>query len=310
MYIRILVPLDGSRLSEQVIPYVLPLAEKLNAHVQLLRVIEPVDPGLADPAQGRFLDQIATSMRTQAEDSLGKIRSGFTAAGVDVSAAACEGSPASSIITEANNDPAALIAMSTHGRSGIARWVLGSVTDKVMHSVQNPLLIVRSEASDPKPEANIRTIIVPLDGSLLAERVMPHVLTVAKALHSKISLVRVTPSREEYRSYMAGVPLDVDSARFYQPYEEFSQLADAEATEYFHDMKSKLQKQGVELVEEHLLHGHPATAIIDIALETSDNLVAMTTYGRSGIGRWALGSVADRIIRGCGDPVLLVRATE
>jgi nucleotide-binding universal stress UspA family protein len=82
MYIRILVPLDGSRLSEQVIPYVLPMAEKLKAHVQLFRVIGPVDPSLADPAHGRFLDQISTSMRNQAEDSLGIIRSAFTEAGI------------------------------------------------------------------------------------------------------------------------------------------------------------------------------------------------------------------------------------
>lgn len=310
MYIRILVPLDGSRLSEQVTPFVRPLAKKLTAHVKLFRVIEPVDPGLADPAHGRFLDQIATSMRNQAEDSLGNIRSAFTAAGIEVSSVAYEGSPASSIVAEANKDPAALIAMSTHGRSGVTRWFLGSVTDKVLHSVQNPLLIVRSEATDPESEADLQTIIVPLDGSLLAEQVMPHALTVAKALHSKISLVRVTPSRKEYRSYMTGLPIEADSARFYQTYEEFSLLADGEATEYLHNMKSKLQKQGVVSVEERLLHGDPAAAIIDIARETSDNLVAMTTHGRSGIGRWALGSVADRVIRGCGDPVLLVRAAE
>ena len=309
MYIRILVPLDGSRLSEQVISYVLPIAEKLKAHVQLLRVIEPVDPALADPAHGRFLDQISTSMRNQAEDSLGTIRSAFTEAGVEVSSEACEGSPASSIVAEANKDPATLIAMSTHGRSGVARWVMGSVTDKVLHSVQNPLLIVRPEDGDATTETNIQTIVVPLDGSALAEQVLPHVMTVAKALDCKISLIRVTLSRAEYMSYMSSLPVDSDFSRYNQSYEEFAQMANAEATEYLHKVKAMLEKQGAPSVEERLLHAHPATAIIDIARETSDNLVAMTTHGRSGIGRWALGSVADRVIRGSGDPVLLVRAT-
>ena len=307
MYIRILLPLDGSRLSEQVIPYVLPMAEKLKAHVLLLRVIESVDPALADPAHGRFLDQISTSMRNQAEDSLGTIRSAFASAGVEVSSEACEGSPASAIMAEANKDPAALIAMSTHGRSGVARWVMGSVTDKVLHSVQNPLLIVRPEDGDPTTEANIRTIIVPLDGSAMAEQVLPHVMIVAKALDCKISLIRVTPSRAEYMSYMTSLPVDADFSRYNQSYEEFSQMANAEATEYLHSVKAMLEKPGAPSVEERLLHGHPATAIIDIARDTSDNLVAMTTHGRSGIGRWALGSVADRVIRGSGDPVLLVR---
>lgn len=236
------------------------------------------------------------------------IRSAFTEAGIEVSSEACEGSPASSIVAEANKDPAALIAMSTHGRSGVARWVMGSVTDKVLHSVQNPLLIVRSEEGDSTPEANIRTIIVPLDGSALAEQVLPHVMTVAKALDCKISLIRVTPSRAEYMSYMSGLPVDADFSRYNQSYEEFSQMANAEATEYLHSVKAMLEKQGAPSVQERLLHGHPATAIIDIAQETSDNLVAMTTHGRSGIGRWAVGSVADRVIRGSGDPVLLVRA--
>jgi len=84
-------------------------------------------------------------------------------------------------------------------------------------------------------------------------------------------------------------------------------MANAEATEYLHSVKAMLEKPGAPSVEERLLHGHPATAIIDIARDTSDNLVAMTTHGRSGIGRWALSGVADRVIRGSGDAVLLVR---
>ena len=147
-------------------------------------------------------------------------------------------------MAEANKDPAALIAMSTHGRSGVARWVMGSVTDKVLHSVQNPLLIVRPEDGDSTTAANIRTIIVPLDGSSLAEQVLPHVMTVAKALDCKISLIRVTPSRAEYMSYMTSLPVDADFSRYNQSYEDFPQMANAEATEYLHGVKAMLGKTG------------------------------------------------------------------
>ena len=80
--------------------------------------------------------------------------------------------------------------------------------------------------------------------------------------------------------------------------------------EYLHEVKVHLHRQGVWLVEERLLRGHPAATIADLAREIPGSLVAMTTHGRSGMGRWILGSVADRVIRHSGAPVLVVRSSE
>jgi nucleotide-binding universal stress UspA family protein len=85
---------------------------------------------------------------------------------------------------------------------------------------------------------------------------------------------------------------------------------DAEALKYLENQSKWLRQHGVSRVEERLSHGPPAIAVTDFAREMSNNLVAMTTHGRSGVGRWILGSVADRVIRHSGGPVLVVRATE
>jgi len=83
--------------------------------------------------------------------------------------------------------------MSTHGRSGAGRWVIGSVTDKVLHAVKAPLMIIRSEGNDAVLDGTMSHIIVPLDGSDLAETILPHAVNLAKALGAKMSLVRATP---------------------------------------------------------------------------------------------------------------------
>ena len=127
----------------------------------------------------------------------------------------------------------------------------------------------------------------------------------ATGLGLVVDLVRVTHSRDDFHRLLPHIPGHCNP-----PYEDYLSHANAEAAEYLGQLKDDLQRQGVSLVEEHLLQGDPAASIIDIAAATDDRLVAMTTHGRSGLGRWALGSVADRVVRHSGDPVLLVRATE
>jgi nucleotide-binding universal stress UspA family protein len=222
-----------------------------------------------------------------------------------------QGGPASWIISEAEKEPGTLIAMSTHGRSGVARWLLGSVTDKVLLATTTPLLIVRSsEPPNPVSEVQLKTVIVPLDGSVLAEQVLLHVATLAKALDLAVKLVRVHPSVEEYSRYFERQQIGSAATVYSGPYEVFSKEADAQAMEYLHEVKMQLHHEGVWLVEESLLRGHPAATIVELARETPGSLIAMTTHGRSGIGRWLLGSVADRVIRHSGVPVLVVRSNE
>ena len=282
MYQRILVPLDGSPLAEQVLAWVGILAKGMQSRVELLRVIEPPPQDLPDSAHGIYPHRVFASIASHAQDYLEGLAIPLRQNGLSVSSIVREGSPASSIASEGAKEPDTLIAMTTHGRSGISRWLLGSVTDKVLHATTNPLLMVRAYDQENPPEAvNLQTIIVPLDGSSLAEQALPHAVSLAKALKLRVLLVRVTPS-----------------------------LEDARVMQYLHQVQEKLNNQRVSSVEERLLKGHAADAIVGLARETPHSLVAMTTHGRSGVGRWLLGSIADRVVRHSRDLVLMIRAAE
>ena len=305
MYTRILVPLDGSPLAEQVLSYVRILAGSLQTPVELLRMFQLSDPTpgeLADLARirgspeeaivRRYLEQVIANSREEAQNYLDRVRSSLEDLGVPVSSAVHEGEPASYIVNEAETEQGTLIAMSTHGRSGVTRWVLGSVTDKVLHATTNPLLIIRARPQESFSADSLSTrferwastfaisnVMVPLDGSALAEQVLPHVVALAKGMASTIRLVRATPSEE----------------------------TDRDATEYLQQVGDKLRREGVPAVEEQLLHGDAANAILDKVQQSPDALVAVTTHGRSGLGRWIMGSVTDRIVRYSGTPVLVIR---
>ena len=292
MYTRILVPLDESKLAERALPYAILLARVFQSKIELLRVMEPSPSasisrprsGLRVPIHGQdeqtgadYMEGVATRLR---ED------------GLTVSAMVQRGSPPSCIVSEAEKEPGTLVAMATRGRSGMARFALGSVTDKVLRSTRNPLLIIPPQEQEvPTPERELDTVIVPVDGTSLAEQVLPHVVALAKALVLTVILVRVAPS-------------DV-----FTPPPHLFREQDARAVEYLHKVKEILYRQGV-FVEERLLHARPEDSISDFARKTPNNLVAMTTHGRSGIGRWMLGSVTDRVVQFSGDPVLVIRGVE
>ncbi len=148
MYEKILVPLDGSALSESVLPYVIDLALGLGSDVVLLRVEAPVPEVVAMGGESVTLDpkQVAqqrAALQAEVKSYLEKVKAGVQAKGVKVSTQTREGSAASEIIDFAQRNVVDLIAMSTHGHSGLSRWVYGSVSDKVLHSTETPLLVVR-----------------------------------------------------------------------------------------------------------------------------------------------------------------------
>jgi nucleotide-binding universal stress UspA family protein len=105
-------------------------------------------------------------------------------------------------------------------------------------------------------------------------------------------------------------PLDSSWTVYHEMYQEFAKEADARAMEQLHNVKDRLRDMGLTSVEENLLRGHAAEVIVDLAKETTNCLIVMSSHGRSGIGRWVLGSVSDRVARHSGVPVLIIRAAE
>ena len=317
MYSQILVPLDGSELAEQVLPYVKALGKAYRAPICLLRVFDPVPAEMGDSAHGVYLDRIATAFRNEAESYLEHIRTrlrpAFDGLDLPISVTSHEGDPAACIISEAEKTPDTLIAMATHGRSGVTRWLLGSVTDRVLHATNCPLVIIRAKPQDEfhkkdlDGEATLKTIIVPLDGSRLAERVLPHAALLAKGLDLSVTLLRVTDPLDQYRS-LAGYP-SLEGAGKLQGsmFEDMARAGDDEAMEYLQGIAEELRLLGVTKTKEMVLRGRADGTVVDLAYSIPNSLVAMTTRGRSGVGRWVMGSVTDRVVRHSGDPVLVVR---
>jgi len=288
MFSRISVPLDGSRLAEQILPFARFFATPLNLPVDLFTVIESASNHPSwSPARARGY--------------LEGVREKYFSSGVSTNFHVETGEAATVIIEGYRSDPHCLIAMATHGMSGLRRWLMGSVTSKVVQHAANPLLIVRpTEKVDPSIAVNFKTIIVPLDGSGLAEKVLPTVIGLAKPLKLEVQLIRVyTPAAETYI---------ITDGVIAQSTARFNENIKSEAETYLDGKVQALRAEGLDNVISTALLGDAATEIIDFAVRTENNLVAMSTHGRSGIGRWLLGSVAEKAVQHCQDPVLLLRA--
>jgi nucleotide-binding universal stress UspA family protein len=297
MYTRMLIPLDGSKVAEQVLPYARFLAKALAIPVELLEVVDPEALALlSNPRQGRYVDTILAEGIESSKNYLEAIGRSFQ--GAKVKSLVEKGKAEDVVIEKATADKNSLIVMATHGRSGIQRWLLGSVADKVLHGATNHLFLVRaSDRGKTDGEAALKTAIVPLDGSALAEQVLPYVVELAKKVKLELVLMRAYPlppaiSAEDYGFYSADL-LD---------------HLEAEARDYLAEKMNGVKQKGVENVTSVVNTGYGAEEIITLGRHTPDNFIAMSTHGRSGIQRWVLGSVTDRVVRHSGDPVLIVRS--
>lgn len=286
MYSKILVPLDGSNVSEQIVPYARFFADAYGIPVELLRITDPdARPPFWPPeTSGQYLKKIAA-----------EYFSGTTSTAAEV------GAPATVIVDHAKIDPSCLIAMATHGISGARRWLLGSVTSKVVQTATNPLLLIRpTHTPDALTPVKMDQIFVALDGSGLAEKTLPHACALTKRLNLEMQLLRVY-----------SLPVDAyvvaDGVIAQGPAQYREELA-RQAQDYLDGKVAGLRAEGFKRVVAIALEGDAASEIIDLGRKAPNSLIAMSTHGRSGIGRWVLGSVAEKIIQNAHNPVLLIRA--
>jgi nucleotide-binding universal stress UspA family protein len=294
---KVLVPLDGSTLAEQILPYARLFAGELKLSVELVGVVEvEALASHVSPETGRYIDTLLAEGMRNSEEYLAKITRSF--AGLNVKYIVARGKPEEVIIERAADDKNTLIAMATHGRSGLNRWLLGSIAEKVLRGSANPLLLVRAgREAKTEGQAALKSILVPLDGSELAETVLPNVVELARTLGLEVVLVRAyeTP----YTAYATAYAIS---------YEELTAEVRDEALGYLENKAEELTKQGLENVSYFALHGVAAEEIISLGRKTPESLIAMCSHGRSGVRRWVLGSVTERVARHSGDPVLIIRA--
>jgi nucleotide-binding universal stress UspA family protein len=274
MYQRIVVPLDGSALAEASLSY----AEAL-AHLgpNTLHLVQAVPPG----------------GEAEATTYLGAVAARLRAHGRPVETIVAPGDAADTILWQVRSLHADLVVMSTHGRSGAARWLLGSVASEVLHRSARPVLLVRSPlpAADKWP----RRVLVPLDGSELAEQGLGHARVLARA-DGEILLYQA----------LAPAPLIVENVA-QDP--ELSQLLTArreQALRYLENMATPLRTAGYH-VRTAAEHGVAAPRIAAFARQEQVDLVVVSSHGRAGTARWLLGSVADELVQATSAPLLILR---
>lgn len=309
MYKRMLIPLDGSEVAEVVFPYVEYLAGRLGFGVVFLHISSPALKEY-QPMIKAYMDHAADVVRAGAI----RLQQSYPDAPVrpvPVQVNMVHGYPADEILRYSEEERADLVVLASHGRSGRKQWALGSVADKVLRSSRIPVFLVPFGAGG-RPDGgewSARTMIVPLDGSELAETVLPHVEALAGQGGKEgmeVVLVRACepPAIPTYYSpELSQIPLH---------WGEYAEQETAQckkvAAEYLVGVEKNLRDAGMN-VRSEVLVGKASDEIVDYASKTPDALIVMATHGRSGLSRLVYGSVALNILVGVTNPIFLIKPT-
>lgn len=292
----IMVPLDGSEFSRRALPTALQVARGAGARLLLAYVhagFPPAEPGEAPESLVEADRELLRRERRDLADAAEAVRG----AGTEVETLFEEG-PVPETLSERAEERADLVVMATHGRGAFSRFWLGSVADGLARRCAVPLLFVRPDARGPG-EPTFDRILLPLDGSRLAERIRPAATAVGRLFDAAFTVVRVV--RPPFRTGLAyeDLPVQVDAEAIA---EQEERVAD-----YVEGVVRELREEGLE-ARGRVVHGPgPADGIVRVAEEEGADLIAMATHGRGGLKRLVLGSVADKVLRAGELPVLLHR---
>jgi nucleotide-binding universal stress UspA family protein len=295
VFTRLLVPLDGSPVAEKALPHARALGRILGIPITLITVIETADD--FSKKISAALDGLIEGGVEKSEQYLEKISRTFT--GVAIEYRVDKGRAEEAIIVNAAGDAGTLITMATRGRSGFGRWLLGSITEKVVRGANNPVLAVRVTAdTSSEGEAAMDSILVPLDGSTLAESVLPYVIELAKAFDAKVTLLRSYNLKEMIFSFEKYHP-DLDQVRGALKWE---------AMTYLNEKVEELKSRDLVEVRSSVTEGDAAETIIETAKAAANTLIVMSPHSGSVIKHWVLGSVTDKVLRHANSSVLMIRS--
>lgn len=297
----ILVPVDGSALAEQAIPLALAIAERAGSQVRLVLVHREVSPlRWMEPAQ-QYTGALLAVERSESDYLKALTGRLGTPPGTTLTSAALKGPVVSTLARYIREVGVDLVVMTTHGRGGIRRAWLGSVTDELIRTVNVPIIVVRAQPSAALTgTVNVPEILVPLDGSPLAEAALGPVAALAGFFDAKISLVNVVQPVLLVPDHT--VPSGYD--------ERLTSIQRDTARDYLRDLAEGLREQGLSASGVAVLGAGTADTILDLARPERVGMIALATHGRGSLRRLTLGSVADKLVRAADVPVLVVRPTE
>lgn len=306
MLTKVLVPLDGSEHSESVLPYISQLASGLGMALSLLAVID-ADSIQYSEGFGAIQRKIENAggmerQRVLMEDVRARlidIAGNLSAQGITADTTVVIGDPAEEIVELAEESQCDIIAMSTHGRNALGRGVFGSVTDRVTNASHIPTLAIAPESATEYLQRGVKIsrVVLPLDGSALAETALPYVEKIAVKLSIEVHLVHVVRTPGAF----AKLRNSGDSAKLLSEHTK-------EGREYLERSVETLKGKGISATYE-VRTGTPAEEIVKVTQGKPENMVALTTRGHSGITRWTMGSVAHKLVRASRNPVLVIPPT-
>lgn len=277
----ILVPLDGSAASEQAIPYAAAIAHRKGARLAFVHVHEPHDA--AEGVEEAYPASLVS------DESLG---------GLEVRADVLHGPVHESLLAHAADTRADLIVMTSSGRGGLRRALFGSVADALVRRAEIPVLLVRPEVGPPPDPRRMQArgltrVLLPLDGSELAESIIPHALALTGTEGVHYVLLRVHPA--------------LTPEGFIEPGPILGQGLPPGGDGYLSTMAARMSERGALTSTRAVVHASNAEAILNVAAEEKVDLIAMTTRGAGGADRMLFGSVADVVLRRAPAHVLVFR---
>jgi nucleotide-binding universal stress UspA family protein len=298
---QIMVPLDGSPFSEHALPVALDLARRTGARLHIAHVHEAPVAQVYPDGLPIFDERWDGALRAQEEEYLRSLAHRcMESAGVSPVTELLDGAVSTAIACYAAETGIDSIVMTTHGRGGISRAWGGSVADALVRKAAVPILLIRPKAEvvDWRRGAEAQHVLIPLDGSEMAEGILQPAIELGTALGARFTLLRVIlPVPFAAGRQSAAVAFS----------EEGVEQSRRNAEAHLQRIAGELRQQGAAVSIDTVLHTAPALGILDYAATSSVDLIAMATHGRGGWSRVALGSVADKVMRGTMMPVLLFR---
>jgi nucleotide-binding universal stress UspA family protein len=306
MYRRILVPLDGSRFSDQALPYAVDLAQRTGASLELLHVHHhrELDPGLAAMPQYQYQhiaeadmqhdDAVLRAERAALEQRAADLELRF---GIQVRTRVVSGRTDAAILEQALEVVADMVVLATHARQGLELLRYGSVANELIAHLNVPALCVRRHDEDaPLVATPLRRFLVPLDGSEFSEQILDAVAPLLQQLGVQPTLLHVLTPRQ---LFVTGLTQG----------ERVIATRD-QALAYLDDVAERYRGRMPEPVLSALEQPEPAETIAAIVAAGEYDVVAMATHGRSGLSRLFMGSIAQSVLTAVDKPVLLYRPRE
>jgi len=299
MYRRIMVPLDGSRFAESAVPLALAVSRRTGAPLHLVTVQEPIPSFAYDEWQNAAEDWSQAYL----DNAVERVR---PLAGAEVTAVLLAGHVAEVLEEEARSRSADLVVMATHGRGAFSRAWLGSVADAFVHHTRRPVLLVRPDEGEEEPQLGtdpvFKRLMIPLDGTELAESVLEPAVSFAGLFKAALRLVRVVPFPMQFTSPYLPHTMQMN--------QEFVTEARDAAVAYLETQAQRLRSRGQTAETSVVVVAQPGHGLLTEVVEAGCDLVAMATHGRAGLTRAILGSTTDKVVRGSHVPVLLYRPAE